>query len=62
MKHLIGEPLNAGELATFVAAVDSGSVTEGRMRWSCPSRLRPSGSPPWSSASAFGCSSVAGLA
>jgi DNA-binding transcriptional LysR family regulator len=27
MKHLIGEPLNAGELATFVAAVDSGSIT-----------------------------------
>ena len=27
MEHLIGEPLNAGELATFVAAVDSGSVT-----------------------------------
>jgi DNA-binding transcriptional LysR family regulator len=27
MRHVIGEPLNAGELATFVAAVESGSIT-----------------------------------
>ena len=27
MRHVIGEPLNAGELATFLAAVDSGSIT-----------------------------------
>ncbi|MGP0053605.1 MAG: LysR family transcriptional regulator [Solirubrobacteraceae bacterium] len=27
MEHVIGEPLNAGELAAFVAAVDSGSLT-----------------------------------
>jgi DNA-binding transcriptional LysR family regulator len=26
-EHVIGEPLNAGELAAFIAAVDSGSVT-----------------------------------